>query len=107
MLQNQYGKGIKDDSNFSIHKNTGVLVFDETEYEHPANIVKCKITYNGMDYYALMPIILVRVEKNIYQIDLETGSGFQEVMYTANGKNPVYNNAKPFELQIYENINEE
>ena len=107
MLQNQYGKKIKDDSNFSIHKNTGVLTFDEKKYEHPANIVKCKITYNETDHYALIPIILVRIENNIHKIDLEADSGFQEVMYTANGNNPTYSDAKPFELQVYENIENE
>lgn len=107
MLQNNYGKNIQDDSNFIINKDTGVIAFNEKEYEHPANIVKCRIVYNSIEYYALIPIILVRAESNIYQIDLEKDSGFQEVMYTANGNNPVYTNAKPFELQIYENIEDE
>ena len=38
------------------------------------------------------------------QISLENKTGFQEAMYTANGTHPVYNESKPFTIQVLENI---
>jgi hypothetical protein len=52
-----------------------------------------------------MPIILVRTTNDKYQISLANKTGFQEAMYTANGTNPVYNESKPFTIQVLENIN--
>ena len=74
-------------------------------YDNPANIIKCKITYGRSEYFAVMPIIFVRVANEKYQIALENKTGFQEVMYSANGANPIYNEAQPFTIQVLENIN--
>ena len=105
MLANNYGKDFQDYSNFNVDKDTGAIVFNKENHDNPANIIKCKITYNNQEYFATMPIILVKVANDSYQISLEDKTGFQEVMYTANGTNPVYNEAKPFTIQVLENIN--
>jgi len=104
MLANNYGKDFQDNSNFNVDKDTGAIVFNKENHDNPANIIKCKITYNNQEYFAIMPIILVKVANDSYQIALEDKTGFQEVMYTANGTNPIYNEAKPFTIQVLENI---
>jgi hypothetical protein len=104
ILSNNYGKDIRDDSNFSIDSNDGSITVNPELYEHPANIIKCRILYNNVEYFALMPIIFVRIANDKYSISLLDKSGFQNVMYTANGTYPVYNETSPFELQVLENI---
>ena len=105
ILANNYGNDFQDNSNFNIDKETGIVSFNKENYDHPANIIKCKITYNNLEYFAIMPIILVRTTNDKYQISLENKTGFQEAMYTANGTNPVYNESKPFTIQVLEHIN--
>ena len=99
MLQNVYSKEIKDSSNFTIDKNTAAIAFDDSIYENPSNIIKCIITYNGVDYYATLPITIVRVVNEDYEVQLLENSGFREVMYTTDGQTPAYDN-QPFELMV-------
>ena len=99
MLQNKYDKEVADTSNFTIDKDSGAISFSAIEYEHPANIVKCIVNYNNVDYYATLPITLVRVINDNYDVQLLDNSGFRNVMYTTDGQSPAYDN-QPFELIV-------
>lgn len=99
MLQNKYDKEVADTSNFTIDKDSGAISFSAIEYEHPANIVKCIVNYNNVDYYATLPITLVRVINDNYDVQLLDNSGFRDVMYTTDGQSPAYDN-QPFELIV-------
>ena len=103
ILQNIYDKTIKDETNFTIDAKTGAITFDSYDYLNPANIVKAVISYNDVDYYATLPITLVRVKNSDYEIQLLENSGFREVMYTTDGQTPAYDN-QPFELAIFQTI---
>ena len=106
MLQNVYSKEVKDDSNFTINKDTAAITFDTTEYSNPANIIKAVVRYNNVDYYATLPISIIRVANENYDIQLLDTSGFRHVMYTTDGQSPAFDN-QPFELivsQIVEGI---
>ena len=106
MLQNIYGTEIKDDSNFTINKDTAAITFDTTEYNNPANIVKAIVRYNDVDYYATLPISIVRLVNDDYDVQLLDTSGFRHVMYTTDCQSPSFDN-QPFELivsQIVEGI---
>lgn len=119
MLKNKYGKdfltstSIEDVSNFSVNSSTGVFSFnnlnsvsDTTLKNNPSNIVKCTLTYDGVDYIATMPIILAKVNNldRQYRVDQEADSGFRYVMYSTDGKTPVYSSGVPFALRVYETI---
>ena len=106
MLQNTYSSEIKDDSNFTINKDTAAITFDTTEYNNPANIVKAVVRYNDVDYYATLPISIVRLVNDDYDVQLLDTSGFRHVMYTTDCQSPSFDN-QPFELivsQIVEGV---
>ena len=106
ILQNTYSSEIKDDSNFTINKDTAAITFDITEYNNPANIVKAVVRYNDVDYYATLPISIVRLVNDDYDVQLLDTSGFRYVMYTTDCQSPSFDN-QPFELivsQIVEGI---
>lgn len=110
MLQNTYGKDkqtgelIQDASNFVINKDTAEITFNATEFSNPANIVKCVINYNNVDYYATLPITIIRIAKQDYDVQLVNNSGFREVMYTTDGQRPTFDN-QPFELTVFQTVN--
>ena len=106
MLQNNYGATVRDDSNFTIDEQTSAITFNTTEFENPANIVKAIVKYNNVDYYATLPISIVRVVNDDYDIQIPDYSGFRYVMYTTDGQTPAFDN-QPFELivsQIVEGV---
>lgn len=110
MLQNTYGKDkqtgelIQDVSNFIINKDTAEITFNATELENPANIVRCVVNYNNVDYYATLPITIIRIAKQDYDVQLVNNSGFREVMYTTDGQRPTFDN-QPFELTVFQTVN--
>lgn len=105
ILKNTYSRTISDDSNLSIGSKNGEVAIDGTEYEHPANIVKCNVNYDGVDYYATIPVIFSRVKNSDYEILLTEGSGFKSVMYTADGQSPSYDNISPHDITVNQVIN--
>lgn len=105
ILKNTYSRTISDDSNLSIGSKNGEITIDGTDYEHPANIVKCNVNYDGVDYYATIPVIFSRVKNSDYEILLTEGSGFKSVMYTADGQSPSYDNISPHDITVNQVIN--
>ena len=114
ILKNKYDLTHSDVSNFIVNQNTGVFSYDnlsnvtETKLKNnPANIVKCTLTYNGVDYVALKPIVLVKVNNTSsksYRAEWESETGFSYAAYSADGRNPIYSNALPFALKIYRTV---
>jgi len=105
VLKNNYGNNVEDNSNLSIDTNTGVITFNPDVHDDAANIVKCTITYKGISYYAVMPVIVAKVKNSDYTINLAERAGFRNVLYTADGQTPSYDSANPFEVIITQNIN--
>lgn len=64
----------------------------------PANIIKVTLSYDGMTYYAVLPVIVCRIFNNNYSVKLKDYSGFREVLYNSNGQSPRYDSHAPFEL---------
>lgn len=100
MLKNKYASLITEDSNFTIDKDTGGITLNTTQYTDPANIVKCTVTYNGIESYDTMPIIFARVSNSDYNISLKKYSGFRYAMYSADGRYPQYDDNAPFEIIV-------
>ena len=100
ILKNNYGNNVIDNSNLIIDENTGAITFDPTDVDNPANIIKCIINYDGVDYYATIPVIVARIKNENYEILLADDSGFKSVMYTADGQNPIYDSRSPFEITV-------
>lgn len=103
VLQNSYSSSIKDDSNITINKETGVVTFNTTEYIAAANIVQCKVLYDGVEYYDNIPIITTFLDNNNYSIKLKENSGFNYAVYESDGRNPKFDNSTPFEILISHN----
>lgn len=62
-----------------------------------ANIIKVEINYDNLIQTAYLPLIFVDCIDSTFKANLGEG-GFLEVLYTADGKNPSYDNTKPFVL---------
>lgn len=108
ILKNQYaGTSNTDESSIIlVNEDNGYFTYKENQLSKgPANIVKCIVTYNGMDYYALIPIIIVENSTAEYTIELKEGTGFKNVLYTTDGQNPSYSDEEPFELIVKVPIN--
>jgi hypothetical protein len=107
ILKNKYDKTISDNSNFAINSENGEITFDISDFASdentPANIVKCSVIYKGITYYATMPIIIARIKDNNYYINLKDNSGFTYGIYTTDGRNPQYDNTRPFEIELFQN----
>lgn len=99
-LLNKYSSTITDKTNFEINNETGIITVDTTDYENPANIIKCSINYDGHVYYTTMPIIFVKVSTSDYDIKLLNSTGFRYAVYSADGQSPLYDDTYPFELAI-------
>lgn len=106
--KNKYNAQISDPSTISVVNNTfsttGYYVEDGSGANCPANIVQCKITFKGIDYFVTIPVITVSYN-NPYQIYLEPRTGFSFVTYSSDGRYPKYNDSKPFEIQMLQMIN--
>ena len=110
ILKNYYGKDeqnniYQDESNFIVSSETAEFDFNSEVIEHPANIVKCKVTHNGVEHFATMPIIISRVKDDSFTIDLKENTGFQYVMYNADGQKPNYDDKFPFDIYVTQVIN--
>ena len=110
VLKNAYSRTIYDYTNFNIDANTGTMAFDATDFvlngQSPANLIKCELTMNGEEYLSVIPINVVRVSSNTYNIKLNDYTGFTSAMYLSDGTKPVYDSTNPFELTILKNGNE-
>lgn len=62
-----------------------------------ANIIKVEINYDNLIQTAYLPLVFVDCIDSTFKANLGEG-GFLEVLYTADGKNPSYDNTKPFVL---------
>ena len=120
MLKNKYektalGATISDVSNFNVTSSGGVFSYntlsdisDTTLKNSPCNIVKCTVTYDGVDYISTMPLILAKVnnsQNGTYKLELEEDAGFRYAMYTTDGQRPAYNSTNPFAIKVLETIN--
>lgn len=118
MMKNKYATinntVYEDVSNFAVNQDTGVFSYNnlnsianETLKSNPTNIVKCTLTYDGIDYIATMPIILVKVNNSgstQYKVSLNDNAGFRYAMYTADGRKPIYDNSNPFVLNVTQTV---
>ena len=103
VLQNSYSHTIKDNSNFTINANTGVINFNTSESKYGSAVIQCKTVYDGIEYYDNIPVIIKFLSNNAYDFDLKENSGFKYAIYESNGHNPKYDNATPFEILVSKN----
>lgn len=106
ILKNKYTSKISDTSNFSILDSANGK-FDFKKYEksrHPSNIIKVTLTYDGVTYYATMPIITAKLSSDNYRISLKDYTGFRYAIYSSDGRKPQYDNSSPFEILVNQKI---
>lgn len=71
-----------------------------------ANIIKATVKYDGITYYATMPIIVAEIYDDNYKVNLKDYTGFRYVIYNADGRKPKYDNATPFTLEVKKRMQE-
>ena len=114
ILANNYFSGVSDISMLKIssqNKTTGVASFAlNTSYvlngnRAPANILKCTGTYNGVTYYATLPVYICLIYNTNYRAWLKEYTGFNYAIYTTDGRKPSYDNTEPFTVVVTEKFN--
>ena len=107
MLRNKYNNLKIDETSINITKDENGYHFNDLGYkENAANIVKAEILYNGILYYAMLPLITVDLssrEEN-YSIELKRNTGFRFVKYSDDGRSPLYSTSTPFTIKVTKNI---
>ncbi len=72
------------------------------------NILRAEVSYQGKKYFAELPIAvaIININEKVnnktidYGIYVKPGTGYNEVVYAADGARPQYANAYPFEIQV-------
>ena len=105
MLVNKYTTSVSDTSSIIVSDvSNGYFAYngDKTgsTTNSLSNIVKCTVEYDGMSYYATLPVIIVENNTGTYNISLKENTGFQTVLYTTDGQKPSYTDEVSFELKI-------
>lgn len=103
ILKNKYDSLTEDTSSFSIEENYGEFSYNGFEENSPANIIKVELEHNDVTYYATLPIITTFVESG-YKIKLKENTGFNYVVYSSDGKQPIYDNSTPFEIIVTKEV---
>lgn len=106
ILKNKYTYKVSDASNLNLlDSKMGSFSYQEIGLgEQPANIVECTVEYDGVIYYATIPV-LVATAANDYAIELAEDTGFSYAVYSSDGTMPKYSDELPFEINIYKMIN--
>lgn len=104
ILQNKYNAGVLDSSGLIVNESTGIFTYSGYRNDSPAHIIKAEIEYDGVVYYATIPLITVKIRNNNYRVNLKEGSGFITAIYSSDGKRPRYDNTNPFELVVTQKI---
>ena len=102
VLKNKYTSSISDPSHISIDTNENFSYSSYSGNISVADIIKATITYDGIKYFATIPILFATSATG-YDIKLIKNSGFQYVAYNADGRYPQYT-TYPFELAIFKII---
>ena len=105
ILANKYTSSVKDDTCFSINSETGSISVINTDLQSltPCNVIKATVRHAGLNYYATFPVVVVerlRAAATSYTATLKPNSGFNYVVYKNDGTNPLYDNHKPFEIEV-------
>ena len=106
ILRNKYNAGVLDSSSLIVNESTGIFTYSGYRNDSPAHIIKAEIEYDGVVYYATIPLITVKIRSNNYRVNLKEGSGFVTAVYSSDGKRPRYDNTNPFELVVTQKIDE-
>ena len=105
ILRNKYNANLYDNTDITINATNGTCNYTGyVDNSSPANIIKCTLIYDGITYYATMPIITAKTSSG-YSIKLKDYTGFRYAIYSADGRSPQYDNSFPFELEVQQNIN--
>lgn len=104
ILQNKYNAGVLDSSGLIVNESTGIFTYSGYRNDSPAHIIKAEVEYDGVVYYATIPLITVKMYNNDYRVNLKEGTGFLTAVYSSDGRRPRYDNSYPFELTVTQKI---
>lgn len=106
ILANKYNNQTSDNTDITVNATTGVFSYKGyINNSSPANIIKCTVSYDGMIYYATLPLITAKISNSNYRVALKDYTGFRFATYSADGRRASYDNANPFELFLEQKIN--
>lgn len=103
ILRNKYTSDILDVSAITITDSANGY-FSYNGYigsaSDPANIIKCRIKYKDLYYYATLPLITGYTNDTSLSLELEEYTGFRYAVYTTDGLRPQYDDRSPFVIKV-------
>lgn len=87
--------------------NPPVWTATGTQQTNATDIARATVVYNGMIIVATTPIIYTTNLNSGYKASLRNGTGYTHVVYSEDGKTPIYESNSPFEIVIHKKINNE
>lgn len=102
ILRNKYSSTKSDLTNLTYTANSGFAQPQYLTSGYPANIIAVEAKYNNKKYFTTLPMItgIINSSSYSYILYLKRGTGFRTVMYAADGTNPKYSTAEPFEVGL-------
>lgn len=98
---------IQDNCNFIISENdifcVNNPVIGTNAGNYDADVLRCTFQYNGLTWYYMYPIIFIKYNENNsanYEIVIPQGSGFDEVVFSEDGRNPIYRGNNNFKIEV-------
>lgn len=103
ILRNKYTSDILDVSAITVTDSVngyfnynGYITGDNA----PANIIKCRVKYKDLYYYATLPLITGYTNDTSISLQVEDYTGFRYAVYTTDGVRPQYDDRKPFIIKV-------
>ena len=102
ILRNKYSSTKSDSTNLTYTANSGFAQPQYLTSGYPANVIAVEAKYNNKKYFTTLPMItgIINSSSYSYILYLKRGTGFRTVMYAADGTNPKYSTAEPFEVGL-------
>ena len=98
---------IQDNCNFVISGNDITCVnnpvIGTSAGNYDADVLRCTFQYNGLTWYYMYPIIFIKYNENNsanYEIVIPQEFGFDEVVFTEDGRNPIYRGNNDFVIEV-------
>ena len=93
---------VLDSSNSIFSESNGGIKLSGNRIENtsPTNVLRGVVTKFNQKYFIDIPVTTINMYTLDYQIALKLNTGYQKVKYDRNGKNPSYDNTKPFEIVV-------
>lgn len=97
-LFRKYTSSIQENSLIEASSSKPGYLGVSSDEAPPASILKATVRYEDGTYYATLPI--VDIQRKNFNYNFTINDGLHDVVYSADGTNPKYDNSTPFSITV-------